>query len=48
MKKSVFAAVATLVAVCQFGCTGNLGMVHDVLTHVLAIGWTADLFNIVP
>ena len=48
MKKSVLAVVAALVAVCQFGCTGNLQLAHDVLTHVLAIGWTADMFNIIP
>lgn len=48
MKKSVLAVVATLVAVCQFGCSGSLAMAHDVLAHVLAIGWTADMFNLIP
>ncbi len=48
MKKGLIAAVAVLVAMCQFGCSGSWGIVHDVIAHVLAVGWTADMFNLIP
>lgn len=46
MKKTVFAVVAALVGVCQFGC--SFDVIHDVLVHVMAVGWTADMFNLIP
>ncbi len=47
MRKSLFVLAAALVALCQFGCSGWKA-VHDVAAHLLAIGWTADLLNLVP
>lgn len=48
MKKIAFLMVAAT-SVFQFGCSGgSWGVVHDVLAHVLAVGWTADLLNLVP
>lgn len=46
MKKTALVVLGTVVGLCQFGC--SFEMAHDVLTHVLAIGWTADMFNLIP
>jgi hypothetical protein len=48
MKKTLIVSLATLVALCQFGCGGTWGIVHDVFAHVMAIGWTADMLNLIP
>jgi hypothetical protein len=47
MKKAFFVALATLVAMSQFGC-GSLKVAHDVIVHVLGVGWTADMLNLIP
>jgi hypothetical protein len=48
MKKVTFAAVATLVAMCQFGCDGGWKLVHDIGVHVLGAINTLDSFNLFP
>ncbi|HSW45254.1 MAG TPA: hypothetical protein VLM89_06755 [Phycisphaerae bacterium] len=48
MKKTLLVTCAALVAVCQFGCGGTWGIVHDVVAHLLAVGWTADMLNLIP
>lgn len=48
MKKAGIVALATLVAMCQFGCGGSWKVVHDVVAHLGAIGWTADMLNLIP
>jgi len=47
MKKAGIFVVAALVAMSQFGCSG-WGVAHDVIAHVLAVGWTADMLNLIP
>lgn len=46
MKKALLSLLALAVVSCQFGC--SLGNLHNVVVHLLAIGWTADLLNLVP
>ena len=46
MKKSIFVVLATLVAMCQFGCGWKA--LHDVAVHLLGLGWTADMLNLIP
>jgi hypothetical protein len=48
MKKTVLAVLATVATLAQFGCDGSWGMVHDVAVHVLSVGWTADMLNLIP
>ncbi len=49
MKKAGIVALATLVAMCQFGCDGGSWKVaHDVVVHLLGVGWTADMLNLIP
>lgn len=45
MRKALFAVVAALVTLCQFGCDFSWKLVHDIAVHVIGIG---DLFNIAP
>lgn len=47
MKKALIASAAAFVAMCQFGCSG-WSAVHDVVVHILAVGWTADMLNLIP
>jgi hypothetical protein len=48
MKKVAFVAVATLVAMCQFGCGGGWKLFHDVAVHALGAINTLDSFNLFP
>ena len=49
MKKAVFAVLAVLVTMCQFGCDmGGWKIVHDVAVHLMSLGWTADMLNLIP
>lgn len=46
MKKIALLAAACATGMIQFGCGWD--MVHTVLVHGLAVGWTLDMFNVIP
>lgn len=51
MKKAFFVALATLVAMSQFGCSGlgwGGGGLWSILQVALEVAQTADVFNVIP